>query len=212
MKKLPEKYYRFFEEAGRIYHIYESKILYMQGDNVANIYFIKSGRVRMFYIGANGKEITYQIVGEGQMIGEAAFLSHTCETTVRAVTDSVLISCPVKSLFPYMKEHEELNVAVLELLADNYQYLCSHLRRLTMFDSIQKVAGFLLEHTKTDNTELGIINHTLPYTHEELAVCLNLNRVTVTKILKRLADEGAVVLHYRKIQVINREVLERHML
>ena len=48
-------------------------ILYMQGDRSSNLYLVKSGRVRMFYIGENGKEVTYRIIGEGQLIGEAAF-------------------------------------------------------------------------------------------------------------------------------------------
>ena len=30
----------------------------------------------MFYIGENGKEITYRIIGAGRLIGEAAFLNH----------------------------------------------------------------------------------------------------------------------------------------
>lgn len=32
----------------------------------------------MFYIGENGKVVTYRIIGEGQLIGEAASKSDSC--------------------------------------------------------------------------------------------------------------------------------------
>jgi len=50
----------------------------MQGDRSSNLYLVKSGRVRMFYIGENGKVVTYRIIGEGQLIGEAASKSDSC--------------------------------------------------------------------------------------------------------------------------------------
>ncbi|WP_455557914.1 helix-turn-helix domain-containing protein [Agathobaculum hominis] len=54
---------------------------------------------------------------------------------------------------------------------------------------------------KNDQEELGIVDHTLPYTQEELSVCLNLHRTTVARILAGFAKKGLVRLGYRKIQV-----------
>ena len=77
----------------------------MQGDGSPNIYFIRTGRVRMFYIGENGKEVTYRIIGEGQLVGEAAFLSHLRQSTISAVKDTELLACPVGgSLSLYRKQ------------------------------------------------------------------------------------------------------------
>jgi len=56
--------------------------------------------------------------------------------------------------------------------------------------------------------EPGVIDETLPYTHEELGVCLNLNRVTVTRVLKEFRESGYIELGQKKIKVINRRGLE----
>lgn len=199
---------RYFEQAGNIRHIAKDEILYMQGDASPNIYLIARGRVRMFFTSNEGKEITYQIIGERQLIGESAFLGHAARpTTIRAVNEVTLLSCPVRSLKPYLMESRELNEAVLTLLTDNYDFLCAQVRRLTVYNRFQRVASYLLDQTAEDNAGIGIVNSTLPYTHEELGVCLNLNRVTVTNILNQFQKQGIVKLGRKKIQVIDKEKL-----
>ena len=203
MARLSGKNNSLFEEVGTTFRIQVGHVLYMQGDQSSNLYFVKSGRVRMFYIGENGKEVTYRIIGEGQLIGEAAVLSHLQQATISAVTDTILITCPIQSLYPHICKHSELNRLIFELLAENYTQLCNQIKRLTINDSTKRVASYLIDLTEHDQEELGIVNHTLPYTQEELSVCLNLHRTTVSKVLAYFAKNGLVRLGYRKIQVIN---------
>lgn len=175
----------------------------MQGDQSSNLYLIKSGRVRMFYTNENGREITYRIIGDGQLIGEAAFLSHLQQATISAVTDTTLITCQISDLYPHICKHSALNQAIFELLTENYTQLCNQIRRLTISDSTKRVASYLADLTEQDHEELGIIDHTLPYTQEELAVCLNLHRTTVSKVLADFARRDIVKLGYKKIQVLD---------
>ena len=207
MTKLSSKFYPLFEEVGTEFLIRAGQVLYMQGDRSSNLYLVKSGRVRMFYISESGKEITYRIIGEGLLIGEAAFLSHLQQATISAVTDTALITCPIQSLYPYISKHSELNRGIFELLTENYTALCNQIKRLTINDSAKRVASYLLDLTKQDQKDLGIIDHTLPYTQEELAVCLNLHRTTVARVLSDFSKRGLVRLQYRKIQVLDREGL-----
>jgi CRP/FNR family cyclic AMP-dependent transcriptional regulator len=201
MVKLSSKYYPLFEEVGTQFTIPSGKVLYMQNDRSSNLYLITSGRVRMFCTGENGKEITYRIIGEGQLLGEASFLSHLQQASISAVTDTSLITCPIQALYPHIYRHRELNRIIFELLAENYMQLCNQIKRLTINDSAKRVASYLVDLTENDREELGIVSHTLPYTQEELAVCLNLHRTTVAKVLADFARKGLVRLGYRKIQV-----------
>lgn len=129
---LSSRYYPLFEEVGTEFVIRTGNILYMQGDRSSNLYLVKSGRVRMFYIGENGKVVTYRIIGEGQLIGEAAFLSHLQQATISAVTDTTLITCSIQALYPHICRHRELNRLIFELLLENYTQLCNQIKRLTI--------------------------------------------------------------------------------
>lgn len=207
MIKLSTQYYPLFEEAGKQIRIPAGQLVLMQGDQSPNVYLIITGRIRMFYIGENGKEVTYRIIGESQLVGESAFLSHLQPSSISAVTDTTLIACPVDALYPYMREYDELNKAMFGLLAENYTELCKQLRRLSINDSTKRVASYLVDLTESDNKSLGIVNHTLPYTQEELSVCLNLHRTTVARILSQFAKSGLVKLGYKKISVLDAEAL-----
>lgn len=209
MNVVPAYLIGYFELAGAKRSYSAGSLLYMQGDSAPTIYLIRKGRVRMFYISDSGKEITFQIIGEGQLIGESAFLSHASrETTVLAVNEVEVIACKIEDLLPYMQENRELNTLILTQLIVNYGNLFSQLKRLTLYNSTQRVASYLLDLTSDPHEELGIVDETLPYTHEELAFSLNLNRVTVTRILNHFAKEGWVVLHQKKIKVLNRTQLQ----
>lgn len=208
MRTVPRHLFKYFELAGVKRKFPAGSLVYMQGDESPGIYLICTGRVRMFYTSDSGKEVTIQIIGEGQLIGESAFLGHAArDTSILAVNEVEMIACGMSQIFPYMQKETELNELVLQLLMKNYNALCSQLKRLTIFDSRQRVASYLLDQTVCDREELGIINSTLPYTHEELAVCLNLNRVTVTKILNQFARQGWVSLRHKHIQIVNRKAL-----
>lgn len=209
MIKASREVIQYFEKVGNIRHFKKDDLVYMQGDTSPNIYLIAQGRVRMFFIGNDGKEITYQIIGEGQLIGESAFLGYAARpTTIRAVNDVTLISCPVKRLQPFLQQSRELTEVLLALLTDNYNFLCSQVRRLTVYDRFQRVASYLLDQTAQDNRGMGIKDNILPYTHEELGVCLNLNRVTVTKVLNEFQQRNLVKLGRKKIQVVDKAGLE----
>lgn len=207
MTKLSSEYYPLFEQVGTRFTVRAGNLLYMQGDRSSNLYLVRSGRVRMFYTSESGREITYRIIGEGQLIGEAAFLSHLQQATVSAVTDTALITCSIPALYPYIRTHDALNQVLFELLTENYTQLCNQIRRLTIRDSTRRVASYLADLTETDHEELGIVDHTLPYTQEELAVCLDLHRTTVARVLAGFAKDGIVRLGYRKIQVLNTDAL-----
>ena len=158
---------RFLNKSARSSRSGRENVLYMQGDRSSNLYLVKSGRVRMFYIDENGKEAAYRIIGEGQLIGEAAFLSHLQQATISAVTDTALITCPIQSLYPHICKHSELNRLIFELLTENYTQLCNQIKRLTINDSAKRVASCLVDLTESDQEELSIVDHTLPYTQEE---------------------------------------------
>ena len=209
MLQITEKEMDVFQRFARLHSYKRNELIYQQGDNSPQIYLIRKGRVRMFFTGDDGREITFQIVGEKQMFGESAFLSHASRpTTVVAVVDSELLSCTMSELLPALGQSKALFNAVFQLMSDNYNFLCNQVKRLSVYNRYQRVASYLLEQTAPGNSGVGVEEGVLPYTHEELGVCLNLNRVTVTKILNEWAKKNIVSLGRKKIKVLDRDALQ----
>lgn len=202
---------RYFQQAGTTHYYQKDQIIYLQGEYSPSLYLISRGRVRMFFIGKDGKEVTYRIIGERQLFGESVFLSHTARpATISAVTETTLISYEFRQLSVYLGQSKELSQVILSLLADNYQFLCRQVRRLSIYNRFQQIASYLLNQSEPGNDGIGVSKGILPYTHEELGVCLNLNRVTVTRVLNEFQKKGLVELERKRIRIINREGLKSY--
>ena len=198
--KINENLFHFFEQAGTkvIYH--PNDIIYMQEDDSTNLYLILKGRVRVFNINPMGEEITFEFLNKGRIFGESSFFQNSLRpTTVMAVNEVELISCYLDDLYPYLSESKELTIALLQLLSQTCDYMTSLLKKAYTYNRYEKIASFLLEQTVTDNINKGIINSTLPYTHEEIATLVGLSRVTVTKVLNDFVKKGYIKNKYRKI-------------
>ncbi len=206
--KIKEDLFQYFEKAGTIVHYHPNDMIYMQEDTSNSLYLIKKGRVRVFLMMQNGDELTFTVLNSGDIFGDSSFFQNSPRpTTVMAINDVELIRCNIDSLYPYLMESKELTITLLQLLSENCDLLSTRLKRAYTYDRYEMVAAFLLELTEEDNIEKGIINQTLPYTHEEFSTYVGLSRVTTTKVLNEFQSKGYVNLDYRKIQILNREGL-----
>lgn len=114
---------------------------------------------------------------KGRLIGEDVFVEFTgAKTAVSAVNEVTVVSCSVEELFPYIVESEALLRAILRHLTGTNISLTRHLKRIAIYDSRQKVASYLYEETREDSPSRNIVDHVLPYSHDQLSVCLGLNR------------------------------------
>lgn len=179
--KIPAHLQLYFEKAGTSLVYAPGETIYLQGETADRLYFIKKGRVRAFYLTRNGKELTYEIIERGRIIGESSFLG--------------------KSAYPVFVSA----VNQVELLACNLEQL----RRITLYDRYQKIASFLLHETAFPDKDRGVTPTGIPYTQEELAASLGLNRVTVSKVLSEWKAQGVIATAYGHIELLNRTYLEQ---
>lgn len=208
--KIPDKLYPYFEKNGRLLRYQPGETIYMQGDAADSFYLIRRGRVRAFYVTKSGKELTFEIIEKGKIIGESSFLSHSVyPVTIAAVNEVELLSCSLEMLNGSMEESKELMQVMLQLLSRTCNHLIEQLRRVTLYDRYQKIASYLLHETAFPDADRGVTDASIPYTQEELAASLGLNRVTVTRVLNEWKESGVIDTSYRKIRIKDREYLRR---
>jgi len=153
----------------------------------------------------SGEELTLEIVEKGRFIGESSLLGHSVmPTTVSAVNDVELTCCTLDHLFPYIHQSQELTMIILQLLSYTCSRLSNQLKRATLYNRFERIASFLLDETANPSTDRGITADCIPYSHEELAACLGLNRVTVTRVLNQFQKDGLIKLQYKKVIIQNR--------
>lgn len=211
--KVSENLYTYFEQVGNHILVPSGKSIYMQGDQAANrLYLITKGRVRVYCISNDGKELTLEIVEKGRIFGEYSF-SHQAirQTNVDAVNDVELISFTLEDIYPYLSESKEITLILFQLMSDTCNHLHRQLKRFSFYDRYQRVASFLLDETAVPSKDKGITDNCIPYSHEELAVCLGMNRVTITKVLNEFKQRGWIDLAHKKVMISNRAALSEFL-
>lgn len=198
----------YFEKAGTKIKYHPQDIIYMQEDDATFLYLITKGRVRVFDITTSGEEITYDILETGKIFGESSFLQNSPRpTTVVAVNEVELISCHLDDLYPYLSMSKELTITLLQMMNETCNHITMLLKKAYTYDRYEKIASFLIDLIQHDNKEKGIINNTIPYTHEEIATFTGLSRVTVTKVLKEFAEQNLIKNKYKKIIILDEQQL-----
>ena len=200
---IPESMIPLFEQIGhrRIYMPLEA--IFLQQDKADSIYIIKSGRVRVYAVYENGKEINFDVLRRGRLFGDASFLAHSQRTVnISAVTQAEIITCQTSAVLDAAHMHRDVMEILFAHMTDTNNALQHMIERLTNYDSTQKTADFLLEHTSPEEPQL-------PYTHNDIALCLGMHRVTVSRIMKQFADDHLLEYTYGRITVRERKGLQK---
>lgn len=208
--KLPKQLYPYLEKCGYRKRVMPDEAIYMQGESANQLYFIIAGRVRAYYVSIHGKELTFEIVEKGRIFGESSFLSYCASpVSVSAVTQVDLLVCDMEQIYACMDESKELSHLIIQMLSSTCNHLSEQLRRITLYDRYQKIASFLLYETSAPDIDRGVSQDSIPYTQEDLALCLGLNRVTVNKVLREWKQKGIISSTYGHIKILNREYMKR---
>ncbi len=206
--KFSDEEIRQFSLAGTQRHFSRNEFIYLEGDVAGTFYMIRKGRVRVMLSTPEGEELTLEIVEKGRFFGESSFLSKSLRpTTVTAVTDVDLICCTIPQLIPCLCQNPELLTKVLQHCSETMNHLSYSLHSFRFMNRYQRIASFLLTETQNDNPDKEIMEQCLPYTHEEIAMCLGMARPTVSRVLKRFENNHWIRCAYRKIYILNKEAL-----
>ena len=196
--QIPEKYFSVFFSVGRVTEFPAEANVFMQGDAASDLFLITRGRVRAYSLSPAGKETTIEVMEAGRIFGELSLLSGTCRSvSIQTVTDCQIVTAATEKLLPLCLDSEELTMLIFRHMADACNYLTHQISRLVQYDSVQRVADFLLCESENRNCTA------LPYTHQEIADSVSLNRVTVSRILSDFKEKGWIGSHYGSISILS---------
>ena len=192
-------------EHGSLMHCPMNHILQQADQQAGNLYIVHSGRLRVFLSNEHGKELTLNVIHKGSVFGTNSFLYHgTHKVSIQSVTEARLIVCSRDTIRTLSASHPELSRDLLQYFIEENNHLTHLLESITLYSAADRVMDFLL--VATDHGKRQI-----PYTHKDIAMCLSMNRVTVSRIIKNLCDQGIVENSYGKISLKNPEELMHRM-
>jgi CRP/FNR family transcriptional regulator, cyclic AMP receptor protein len=186
-----------------------NQVILLENDWGGSVYFIMDGWVKIRTYNLDGKEVTLNIIGRGELFGEMAALDEVPRSTdVITLTTTMIASIPAQDFVHLLQTEPLAGMKLAQLMARRLRQVNRRLR-LRESDSQSRVADTLLflaeGQGKQGHTGTEIPN--LP--HRELSSLSGLARETVTRVLTRLEKKGLIVRDQDRICIPDWSALEK---
>lgn len=183
-------------------HFSPKQTLFSAGDPPERVYLVLKGRIKIFQVAENGKEIILDVVGRGGVVGDMAFVEDGGRATcAQAIEECVAASISWDDFSHLMQQSPRLAFAMCELMARRLSSMQRTFMNLVSKPVSARLADFLLERQDGGVVRLG-------FTHQELAQTIGTSRETVTALLSRFVTLGAIAPLNDGYRVIAEGILE----
>lgn len=207
LAELQEKYAHLFEdelleEMNQVATFKEIKAgdkLIDFGAYVRSMPLIVSGAIKVLREDENGDELLLYFIEAG----ETCAMTMTCclgntKSEVRAIAelDSKLIMLPVQKMEEWMGKYKSWRNFVLNSYQERMTELLNTIDKIAFLKMDERLLNYLEEKVKVSKDKF--INST----HQEIAYELNTSRVVISRLLKRLENDGLIELQRNRIKVL----------
>lgn len=180
-------------------------LLYMDGDKAENLYFIRSGSVKISKTTLEGKELTLYICKPGEMIGELALFQPniTYTSTAEMLEDGTVGIISRVALEELLTKNSRLAVEFMKWMGIAYRRNQSKFRDLMLMGKHGALYSTLVRMTNTYGIKVkdGILID-LALTNKDLANFIGTTRESVNRMLNELRknevisiDNGLITVH-----------------
>lgn len=169
-----------------------NQVILLENDWGSSVYFILDGWVKIRTYNLDGKEVTLNILGKGELFGEMAPLDEVPRSTdVITLVPTVISNLPAQDFVKLIQSEPVAGVRLSQLMARRLRQVNRRLR-LRESDSTSRVTDILLflADGQGKARDAGIEIPNLP--HRELSSLSGLARETVTRVLNKLEKKGLV--------------------
>lgn len=169
---------------------------------------VRSGLLRVYIVSEEGREVTLFRIHKG----ETCVLAASClldaiqfDLVIEAAEDTESVVLPAGVLRPIMESNPYVGLYMYRQAAERFSDAMWMMQQILFMGADRRVAIFLWDEMA------GKGRTSLAMTHDEIARNIGSAREVVSKVLKYLAEEGAVSLGRGRVELANREKLQKFL-
>jgi CRP/FNR family cyclic AMP-dependent transcriptional regulator len=205
--RLPHRPLQLLERVGHTTSYPKGATLFLEGQAGTGLFLVCQGQVKLYVSENEGKTITLQVAGVGEVLGVSAAISgQPYALGAEALRPTEARFVRREDLLCLMREHPEVALHFAQHLSERYHSACHEMRCVLMVPSVhQKLAKLLLQWLDGDAKVRGLARFSL--THEEIASLIGTSRESVTRSLSHFRKQGIASLSSGTLHVLNHRAL-----
>jgi len=182
-------------------------LLFDRGQPAQYFFIVIEGQVNLVIYSKAGEEKIVDILGPGNSFAEAVMFMAAPGYPVSAVaaTQSKVARFPSREYLAILRESPETCLRMLGNLSQRLHMRLRDIEYLTLESATHRLVRLIESRLPVDVN--GPAEVTLQESRQELASRLSMKPETLSRILRHLADTGAIVVHGRVLQVPDRKRL-----
>ena len=179
--------------------------LFTEGDTPMNIYFIKSGSIKVYQSNADGKELITGIYNANDFFGfEPILEGDNYHESAVAMQDSEIINIPKADFLTLLQTNVDVSKGFISLLSKKVAAKEKQLLNLAYNSVRQRTAEALLKVRDLKDSKDNI-----QISREDLAKIVGTASESVIRVLSDFKDEGIIEIEGGKIKIIHPAKLEK---
>ncbi len=187
----------------------KGQTVFHQGDTHCGIWIIEYGRIRTYYSGPSGKEITLAYWSEGHFVGgPEVFGGGKHVWSANTMEDSGLLFLSGEDVRALVSKHSTIAVALIEGLESKgkaYSALIQMLGTRSVSERLQQLLLILVDNHSKEGSTGVVIARTM--TNEQIATIVGATRQWVTQSFDNLQKKGVLSISRKEIVVHHPESL-----
>lgn len=193
--------------------IYEpGQIIFMQDEPISEVYFIKSGKVKIYKTDYEGKEQIVNILQKNDMFPHQGLFRKGNYPAHAEIIDetTTLISIPIASFENFLMTYPEICVKMFRVLGEIIVDLQNRLEQKMLYNINDQIIMLLLRLANRNGVLLNEHSYKINMllTNRELANMIGSSRETVSRTLTQLKkkdlvsvdEEGFLIIDYRGLE------------
>ncbi len=172
--------------------VFRDEVLFEEGENVGYLYMVCTGRVKLFKVSPEGRELIIRIAGPGDLFGcESLFREDRFLMSAVALEESEIILMPAEIFKEvFISETGPAGLKLLESLSTCIQQLIGLVDDLAFKDVELRILDRLYNLSCDSSVSETV---TIRLTHQDIASMVGTVREVVSRTMSKLKRKGVVV-------------------
>ena len=179
------------------------QVVFIEGEPCPGLFIVEYGWLKVIKIGLDGREQVLNTLGPGEIFNAiSVFTGALNQATVTVLEQSRLWMIPREAMLRLLDVSPSLSWKVIGDLAARIQHLISLVEDLSLRTVEARLARLLLEQAEGD-----LVERKRWATQAEIAARLGTVSDVLSRVLRKMVDEGKISLSRNQIRILDKQGL-----
>jgi len=175
--------------------------IYNTGDEIANVYLLHKGSVKVGMVATDNKILLKDIIYKNELLGENVMTNYRYRKDfAKALEEVEVFSIPVAYFKDMLQKNPQMCQVLTKILINKMSNLEQRMSNFVFKKAQSRIMEFLKKLADTQGIKIGLeeilINHGL--SHKEIAHITDTSRQTVARVLGDLKRQNVIHFSSRK--------------